>query len=225
MNTAYCIYEWDNRDIKDEAVVNATILDKNLKIVPFSQTVPLPNRRTEFSPRIDYQINAKNTLVARYEYEHSRNSSGVGTFSLPSRLYNTFSTQQTARLTETAILNKKTVNETRFQFNHQVTSDTANNSIPTISVQDAFTGGGSQIGLSSNQQNRWELANTTSLALGRQTIRFGARVRGIHITSISPQNFGGTWTFAGTRGGRTSIQAYQITLQGLQQGLTPAQIR
>ncbi len=144
-------FDFEKRDINDDAIINATILDPALNIVSFSQTVPLPNRRTEFSPRIDYQINAKNTLVARYEYEHSRNSTGVGTFSLPSRLYNTFSTQQTARLTETAILNKKTVNETRFQFNHQVTGDTANNSIPTISVQDAFTGGGSQIGLASNQ--------------------------------------------------------------------------
>src|SRR6266446_5783228 len=223
-------FDFEKRDINDQAIVNATILDSGLNIVSFSQSVPLPNRRTEFSPRIDYQINSKNTLVARYEYEHSRNSTGVGTFSLPSRLYNTFSTQQTVRLTETAILNKKTVNETRFQFNHQVTGDTANNSVPTISVQDAFTGGGSQIGLASNQQNRWELANTTSLALGRQTIRFGARVRGIHITSISPNNFGGTWTFAGTRRagqttGLTSIQSFQVTEQGLQQSLTPAQIR
>lgn len=223
-------FDFEKRDINDDAIVNATILDPSFNIINFSQTVPLPNRRFDFSPRIDYQINSKNTLVARYEYEHSRNSTGVGTFSLPSRLYNTFSTQQTARLTETAIINKKTVNETRFQFNHQTTGDTADNSIPTISVQDAFTGGGSQIGLGSNQQNRWEVANTTSLALKTQTIRFGARLRAIHITSISPNNFGGTWTFAGTRRpgqttGLTSIQSYQITLQGLQQGMTPAQIR
>jgi hypothetical protein len=222
--------DFEKRDINDDAIINATILDPALNIVSFSDTVPLPNRRTEFSPRVDYQINAKNTLVARYEYEHSRNSTGVGTFSLPSRLYNAFSTQQTARLTETSVINKKTVNETRFQFNHQTSGDTANNSIPTISVQEAFTGGGSQIGLASNQQNRWELANTTSLALGMQTVRFGVRVRGVSTTNISPQNFGGTWTFAGTRRpgqttGQTSIQSYQITLQGLQQGHTPAQIR
>lgn len=223
-------FDFEKRDINDDAIINATILDPAFNIISFSDTVPLPNRRFDFSPRVDYQINAKNTLVARYEYEHSRNSTGVGTYSLPSRLYKTFSTQQTARLTETAIINKKTVNETRFQFNHQTSGDTASNSIPTISVQDAFTGGGSQIGLASNQQNRFELANTTSLALGRQTIRFGARVRTISITSISPNNFGGTWTFAGTRRpgqttGQTSIQSYQITEQGLQQLLTPAQIR
>ncbi len=223
-------FDFEKRDINDDAIISATILDPALNIISFSQTVPLPNRRTEFSPRIDYQINAKNTLVLRYEFEHSRNTTGTGGFSLATRQYNTFSTQQNIRLTETAIINKKTVNETRFQFIHQTSGDTANNSIPTVSVQDAFTGGGSQIGLSSNQQNRWELANTTSLAMGRQTIRFGARVRGISITSISPQNFGGTWTFAGTRRpgqttGQTSIQSYLITLQGLQQLHTPLQIR
>jgi hypothetical protein len=220
----------ERRDINDEGVVTATILDPSFNIVSFSESVPLPNRRTEFSPRLDYQINASNTLVARYEYEHATNTTGVGGFSLSSRKYSNFSTQQTVRLTETAILNKTTVNETRFQFSHQTSGDTANNSIPTVQVQDAFTGGGSQIGLSSNQTNRWELTNNTSLAKGLHTIRFGARLRDTHITSISPQNFGGTWTFAGSRqignpNALTSIQVYQITLQGLQNGLSPAAIR
>ena len=223
-------FDFEKRDIDDEAVVNATILDQSLNIIPFSQTVAIPNRRTEFSPRIDYQLNAKNTLVARYEYEHSRGISGVGGYNLESRRYNTFSTQQTARLTETAIINKRTVNETRFQFNHQTTGDDANNSIPTISVQDAFTGGGSQIGLSSNIQNRWEGTNITSLSMGSHSIKFGGRLRDARITSISPQNFGGTWTFGGSRrtgnpNGLNSIQVYQITLQGLQQGKTAGQIR
>ena len=219
-------FDFEKRDINDEALINATILDPSLNIVSLSESVPLPNRRTEFSQRIDYAINPSNTLVGRYEYEHPSNMTITGLpYSLSTRKYKTFTTQQTVRLTETAIINKHTVTETRFQFNRQSTGDTANNSIPTINVQEAFTGGGSQIGLASNRQNRWEVSNTTSLALGNQAIKFGARARDVHIDSISPQNFGGTWTFAGTRGGLTSIQAYQITLKGLQQGLTPAQIR
>jgi carboxypeptidase family protein len=223
-------FDFEKRDINDEGIINATILDPGLNIVTLSESVPLPNRRTEFSPRLDYQINASHTLVARYEYEHSSSTTGVGGFSLSSRKYQAFSTQQSVRLTETAILNKTTINETRFQFNHQASGDTANNSIPTVQVQDAFTGGGSQIGLSSNQQNRFELTNNTSIARGPHTIRFGARLRSTHLNSTSPQNFGGTWTFAGSRqlgnpNALTSIQVYQITLQGLQAGLGPAAIR
>src|SRR5438876_1262232 len=222
--------DFEKRDVNDDAVINATVLDPNFNIVPFAATVATPTRRTTFSPRIDYQLNSKNTLVGRYEYEHSTAITGVGGYSLASRKYSNFSTQQTARLTETAIINKKTVNETRFQFNHQTSGDTADNSVPTTNVQEAFTGGGSQVGRASNKQNRFDITNITSLALGNHSIKFGARARTVSITSVSPNNFGGTWTFSGTRNlaspqGLTSIQAYQITQQGLQQGLTGAQIR
>src|ERR1043166_7395587 len=222
--------DFEKRDINDQAVVNATILDQNFNIVSFAETVPLPNRRTSFSPRLDYQINKNNTLVARYEYEHTANETGAGGFSLGSRKYRTFSTEQTFRVTETAVLNRRTVNETRFQFIHQNSGDTADNSIPTVSVQDAFTGGGSQIGKAATLTNRWELNNSTSIAMGLHAIKFGARLRGVHIDSISPQNFGGTWTFSGSnrtgnQNGLTSIQVYQVTQQGLANGLTPAQIR
>lgn len=223
-------FELEKRDINDQAIINATVLDPSLNIVSFSESVAQPNRRLEVSPRLDYQINKNNTLVARYEYERVRNLTGAGGFSLDSRRYRTFNTQQNFRVTETSILNKRTVNETRFQFTHQNSGDLANNSIPTINVQEAFIGGGSQIGLSSNNQNRWELTNITSFAWGAHSLKFGARMRDVSILSVAPQNFGGTWTFAGSRrpsnpDGFTSIQVYQITLQGLQAGLTPAQIR
>jgi carboxypeptidase family protein len=224
-------FDFERREVNDRAVINATILDPNFNIVPFAATIAIPRRTYDFSPRIDYQINSNNTLVARYEYEHSENLTIPGLpYSLPSRLYKTFSSQRTVRLTETAILNKTTVNETRFQFNHQKSGDMANNTIPTVSVQEGFTGGGSQVGLASNQQNRFEITNITSMLMGNHTVKFGARARTVSITSVSPQNFGGTWTFSGTRNlanpnGLTSIQAYQITEQGLQQGLTEAQIR
>src|SRR6266542_5624720 len=221
--------DFEKRDINDEGLINATILDPNLNIVGFSQSVPTPNRRTTFSPRIDYQLNANNTLVGRYECTHSSSTNGVGGFSLAERGYQATNTEQNIRLTETSIINKKTVNETRLQFTQQISGDTADNSIPTINVQDAFTGGASQIGLSSNKQNRSELTNNTSLALGLHNIKFGERIREVNITSISPHNFGGTWTFAGSRRigipNLTSIEVYQITEQGLQQGLSPSLIR
>jgi len=222
--------DFEKRDVDDQAVINATILDPNFNIVGFADTFATPSRRTSFSPRIDYALNSKNTLVGRYEYEHSTGTAGVGGYSLDTRAYNTFSSQQTARLTETSIINKKTVNETRFQFNHQTRGDTADNSIPTVTVQEAFTGGGSQIGKAQNTQNRFEVTNITSLSMGPHAIKFGARARTVSINDFSPNNFGGNWVFSGTRNlinpeGLTSIEAYQITEQGLAQGLTGAQIR
>src|SRR5215211_4633133 len=132
--------DFDKRDINDQTIVVATLLDANNNIVGFSETVPIPSRRTSFSPRIDYQINPNNTLVARYNYTKNERVVGVGGFSLPTRAYNTENSEQSIQLTETAIINKTIVNETRFQFEHSKNAQNADNSIATIDVQDAFTG-------------------------------------------------------------------------------------
>jgi len=239
--------DFEKRDINDDALINATILDPNLNITPFSEPVPTPNRRTTFSPRIDYQINTKNTLVGRYTYTHSsQDDAGVNTFSLASRAYNTANTEQTAQLTETAVLSKRVVNETRFQFIHQVTTENGDDTLPTINVLDAFQGGGAGVGLAANSQNHFELQNNTTIARGQQTLKFGARLRYVSITDISPMNFGGTWTFGGGFAPEldahnqividpdtdlpvleniSSIERYRRTLLFQQQGLSPQQIR
>src|ERR1051325_8241019 len=232
--------DFEKRDIDDEALIVAQVLDANNNIVGFGASAPTPSRRTSFSPRIDYQINKNNTLVGRYSYTKNTRVIGVGGFSLPSRAYDTQSTENQVQLTETAILSKTIVNETRFQFEHQIARQNADNSIPTIQVSEACTGGGSQVGQSHTDTNNWELTNTTSIALRNHALKAGARVRWVDITAVSPQNFGGTFTFfgggfapvldandvpTGTIDEITSIQRFRRTQVFLAQGLTGAQIR
>src|SRR6185436_11090861 len=97
--------DFEKRDIDDQALIVATVLDANNNIVGFNETVPIPSRRTTFSPRIDYQINHSNTLVGRYSYARTTRATGVGGFALPSRAYDTTGTEQNLRLTETAVIN------------------------------------------------------------------------------------------------------------------------
>ena len=232
--------DFDKRDIDDEALVVAQVLDANNQIVSFNTTEAIPSRRTSFSPRIDYQINPNNTLVGRYSYAKTTRVTGVGGFSLPSRAYDTESTENNIQLTETAVINKTIVNETRFQFEHQSSLQNADNSIPTLEVQDAFTGGGSQVGQSHTDTNNWELTNNTSFAVKAHSFKIGARVRWVDIDQFSPQNFGGTYTFFGgsfgpalgpndqVSGGLvpiTSIERYRRTQVFLAQGLSGDQIR
>ena len=96
-----------------------------------------------------------------------------------------------------AMLGTRAVNETRFQFMRDTNNLFGNNSIPTINVLEAFTGGGSQVGNSYSNDTRWELQNYTSVARGAHGIKFGIRVRGATLDDYSPNNFGGTFTFAG----------------------------
>jgi hypothetical protein len=240
-------FDFERREIDDNEVINATVLDPTtLAPTLFAQSLLAPQRRTTFSPRIDYQLNQSNTLVARYTFEQaSSKNRGIGGFSLPSRAFTSENTEHTLQLTETAVINQKVVNETRFQFIREDQRQLGDNSVPTINVLGSFIGGGSQVGQASNVQNRWELQNYTSWAWGRHALKAGAQIRHVMIDDISPQNFGGTFTFTGGFGPEldannqivlgpdgqpvivpiSSLEQYRRTLLFQRLGYTPAQIR
>jgi hypothetical protein len=190
--------DMQQRVVDDNAIINATILDPSLQITQFNRALLTPNRNISFSPRFDYQLNTSNTLILRYSYSRNRAENvGASDFSLPERAFNRSNTEQTVQLTETAVLSPTMINETRFQYIRNRARQDGNNTIPTIMVQEAFIRGGSQVGLAHNDDDRFELQNYSTLTSGRHILRFGVRLRGIRITDVSPQNFGGTFVFAG----------------------------
>jgi len=209
----------------DNELIRATVLDDNFNTVDFGQGFLVPRRNLFLSPRLDYAINSSNTLIVRYNYNrfHADNQ-GVGGFNLPERGFEALSVNQNLQVTETAILNPTTINETRFQFTHGRNEQTGSNSIPALDVSGAFGSGGSQVGESSSVRKTWELNNFTAKQRGTHAIKFGGRIRHITIDDTNEGNFGGSWTFAGGFG-LTSIQRYQLTLRLQEQGFTPAQIR
>ncbi|HZH35600.1 MAG TPA: TonB-dependent receptor, partial [Pyrinomonadaceae bacterium] len=207
-NKASYFFDIDNRQIDDNAVVNATILDANLNPTLFSEAFVVPIRRFSISPRFDYALNEQNTLVVRYGFTRNKaDNRGLGGFSLPSRAFETSNTQHNFQLTETAILSPTIVNETRFQYNRERNQQNGNSSIPTINVADAFTGGGSNIGLNFNNEDRFELQNYTTTGFGKHSLKFGARLRSVFQKDRSESNFGGTFTF-------TSLEQYRQTILG-----------
>ena len=236
----------ERRDINDNEIINGTVLDPSLSIIPYSAAVVTPNTRTSISPRIDYQLSPSNTLVGRYTWTHTaQDNTGVGQFSLLSRAYDMRNTSHNLHLTETAVLGPRTVNETRVQFVRSNVQDFGDNSVPAINVLQAFMGGGAQIGNTENAQDHIEFQNYTSVSLNKHTVRFGARLRERILDNRSPQNFGGTFTFGGglapALDGTTpvldpatgspvferisSIQRYQQTLLLQQAGLSAPQIQ
>jgi hypothetical protein len=182
-------------------VISAIILDPSLNVVSYNKDITVPNRRFSISPRIDFTLNDKNTVQTRYSFTRSTSDfQGIGGFSLESRGTSSSSTQHSFNITESMIVNPKTVNETRFQFEWNKRESIGDNSIPTINVANAFTGGGSQIGDNFTTSRRWELQNYTTTSFGKageHAVKFGIRVRGINITDQSESNYGGTFTFSG----------------------------
>jgi hypothetical protein len=207
------------RDINDVGVVNAVTLDQNYNIVPFSASAPNPRTRTNISPRLDYQISKNNTLTVRYQYyRDNQMNDGIGPFALPSQAYNVLSTEQTLQISDTQVLSTKVVNETRFQYIRDTTNQAPQSFDVTVNVLGGFTGGGNNQGTNVDHTNHYEFQNYTSMALGKHTVKFGARLRGITDDNSATPGFNGMFTFP-------SILAYQITQRGIAEGLTPGQIR
>ena len=235
----------ERSDSDNSNTINASILDPGLNVVPFSDSFVNGSTRTEISPRLEYALGANNTVVARYSYSQFEFlDSGVGDFSLPSRAFDRSSSDHTLQLTETAIIRGKVINEVRFQFRREEERSDGDVTVPSLNVLDAFNSGGSQ-NRSLENENAWELANTTSWALGRHAFRAGVRLRGGDVEDSSWNNFGGSVTFSGgvapvldannqvvrDAQGRvvmetiTSLERYRRTLLFGSLGLDPAEVR
>ena len=198
------------RDINDSNIVNAivpTTADPTPTTANFAQAVPNPETRINVGPRFDFQLSPSNTLTVRYQYyRDSETNDGVGQFSLPSQAFNTTSVEHTVQISDTQVVNTHIVNETRFQYLRDDNSQTVPNFSPTISVLGAFTGGGNQIGNSSDTQNHYELQNYTSIVHGNHLIKFGGRLRAMTDSNVSNQNFNGAFTFS-------TLSAYETNVQ------------
>jgi hypothetical protein len=197
-NKASYFVDFERREVNDNELVRATILDPNLNRVTIGTGVLTPRRFISFSPRVDYALNTNNTLVLRYSYNHANlQNNGVGNFSLPERGYTALSTTHNIQLTETAIINPTTINETRFQFTRSRNESLGDSSNRTLIVSGAFVGGGSQVGHFVNTDQRWEANNFTAIQKGQHAYKIGGRLRGVHIDNINPSNFGGQYVFTG----------------------------
>jgi hypothetical protein len=227
-------FDIERGETDDNDLVNATILDPvTLDPTGFNTAVLTPARRFNMSPRFDFALNRNHTLVARYSFfQNELRNQGVSQFALPERAYDVNTHSHQLQLTETAILNKTTVNETRFQFIRNRNEQTALNSGFAVNVLEAFSSGGASVGDSFNESTRWEVTNTTTWAHGLHSVKFGARVRGINLSDFSENNFNGTFTFGGFRGAGsaasansiTSIERYRRTQELLRAGATPEQV-
>jgi hypothetical protein len=188
-----------DREIHNGNVINGFNVDPDTFLIgPSSSVFEAPQNRLRISPRLDYQLNQNNTLTFRYGFtRNDLQEQGVGNLSLLSRAYHTLDTDHTIQIVETAILNTKVINETRFQLYHENSSQLAASDLPGITVAGSFNGGGSQLGHTIDTENHYELQNYTTVSGGAHTWKFGVRVRAVTIDNTSPQNFGGSYTFNG----------------------------
>ncbi|MGB9079054.1 MAG: carboxypeptidase regulatory-like domain-containing protein, partial [Terracidiphilus sp.] len=185
------------RDNASNSIINADLLDANLNVYNYSAAVANPQTRLDVSPRFDFQLGETNTLTVRYMLDRQlQSNSGVSQFALETQAYNVSNYENSVQLSDTQVLSANAVNETRFQYVRARDNQTAQNLDPTVTVQGAFTGGGSNAGVVRDNQDRLELENDTTEARGAHSIEFGARFRLTRDANFSTSGFNGNYIYS-----------------------------
>jgi hypothetical protein len=199
-------FAFGRRDIDDTAVVAATTSDPGLNPLAVNLAVVTPKANEFIQPRFDLALNKNNTLTVRYNFNRNDlHNQGIGGFALPSRAFDYSDRLHILQVTDMAIVNPRTVNEFGFQYIWYYIKQQQADATPGVIVNDAFVGGGAQIGGYSFKRHEGELRDYLSITTRAHTLKFGGRLRWADIADIAPNNFGGTFIF-------TSLERYRQTL-------------
>ncbi len=154
-----------------------------------------PHNHVNVSPRVDLQIGQFNTLTVRYQFYYDAESGDITATQLPSQSVSSSSIEHTFQLSDSQIINDHTVNETRLEYRRALSSDAPVSTLPTISVSQNFTAGGTASQTSHDHQDHLELQNFTTMSLGRQALKFGAWLRDNRDANTSYSNRNGSLIF------------------------------
>jgi hypothetical protein len=200
------------------SLINAQTVDSNFNLVNVTQNVLTPASNNYLSPRFDYAVTPNLTLQFRYYYNnYSSDNNGVGGFTLLTRGNYFHNSNHGFQFTETQVIGARFINESRFQFNHNQNTNTADPGGPAINVLSSFNGGGSTVTSNYNHNSNFEYQNNSSYTIGRHFWRFGIRMREVLTDSFQMSNYNGTYTF-------TSMDSYLATLRGVAERLPFDQI-
>jgi hypothetical protein len=185
---------------------NQTIIDAVNPQDPstnFNQALPNPSSLLVANPRVDFQLGRNNTLSVRDSYFRSvATANGPGQLNLPEQAFNVNNQENAVQASDTVVVNPRVINETHFQWRRVRNSQVASYFTPTVTVQGAFTTGGSNSGVAKDHQDIFELQNYSTATAGSHTIRFGTRLRAYRDANYSTAGSNGNYLF-------TSIDQYQ----------------
>ena len=218
-NRAGFFLDFERRDISEASIINAVILDGNFQPATFVFNSPNPKRLTIGTARTDWQINQNHTLVFRYNFNQNKLiGQGVGGTNLPERGFDNRQTENGFRLTETAVVNPRTVNELRVGLTFNQTEQKAVSDQPSIIVAGSFSSGGANLQRLSRDEKRLEIADYLTTDIGKHSLKFGVQIFNRLTSEIRTENTNGSFFFGGasdSAGAISSLEQYRRALLGL----------
>ena len=179
--------------------------DGTLTAFASSGAIANPRSRTNVSPRIDLQIGQKNTLTARYQYFHDAETGVLGNGQLPTLANGTTTNDNSIQISDTQIITDRIVNETRFQYDRNISVTTPVSTLTTLASQTGFSSGGSSEQTIHDHSDRWEFQNLTTMSLGRHAVKFGTRLRDSRDANFANSGYNGTFSFANANDYNTAL--------------------
>lgn len=187
-------------DRQNQSIINAVNPDD--PSASFNEALPNPSSLLVANPRVDFQLGKSNTLSVRDSYVRSlATANGPGQLNLPQQAFNVNDQENAVQLSDTVVVSPRLLNETHFQWRRVRNSQVASYFTPTVTVQGAFTTGGSNSGIARDHQDLFELQNYSTATAGSHTIRFGVRLRADRDANYSTSGENGNYLF-------TSIDQY-----------------
>ncbi|MCI0490953.1 MAG: carboxypeptidase regulatory-like domain-containing protein [Blastocatellia bacterium] len=219
--------DMNRREQDENGVVNATVLNPVTFLPePFAETVLTPSRVTNFSIRTDFLVTPKHTLWFQYRRTSRANENqGLGGgFDLPERASTRTRGDNTFRFSLTSIVSERAVNEFRLEFDRDTSATQAVTDATAIIVLDAFSAGGNQGSLfSEDEEDEIELVNNLTYTYNKHTFRVGVRAERESGNILNRSNFGGTFTF-GTDVERDALGVPVLNQVGNQIPISPLEL-
>ena len=179
---------------QNQSIVDA--VNPNDTAAKVQQALPNPSWVLYVNPRVDFQLGKSNTLTIRESFSRSvATNNGPGGLSLAEQAYNSNSIQNGLQIGDTVVINSHLINETRFNWQRNRNSQTPNFLTPTVTVQGAFTTGGSNSGVVQDHQDVFEVQNYSTATAGLHTVRFGVRLHAIRDANYSTSGENGNYVF------------------------------
>ena len=187
-----------NSDIVD--ALNPATLTSNI-----TEAYPAPMNFFNLNPRVDFQLTKSNFISIRDSFSrYSGHGNGVGTLNLPDQSTSSINYTNELQIGDTWIINPHLLLEPRFLWRRINNNQMPSLLTPAVTVQGAFTNGGSSAGTVQDHQDIFMLQTYGTATAGSHTLRFGARARSYRDANYATAGANGSYFFS-------SVAEYQVS--------------
>ncbi len=209
----------EHRSIDNFGVVNAITLDGNGNPFNTVANVPTPQRLWVGEARADWQLGAKNTLIATYDANvNSLLNVGVGGTNLAETGYASGQYEHVLRVADITTISPHLMHESHVGFRWDGENDLPSSTAPQVQVAGSFTGGGSTLGAQQLHELDIEVDDDAILTTKAHTLKFGTQMRIERERDQLTTNFNGQYAFGG--GTAPVLDANNLAIPGQTETIT-----